>query len=336
MSDGNTSPLLQSDHSKILIADGLSLSPRMLIGSKNLSDHASGMNFDEAVVVSGPAATIAQLRYQGDIVAALLQAYDESSLDTKQVAEVKWWISEIKRTSSQKEILVNGHIEDAKVQYAENNANDSVRNAEMTLLQAIEKSRESVEFYAMGMIPFGIDFVNAVARAINRGVKVRALLDPRTGELSGRLFIAQLVRLGAIASRTDSAFRWRTLLPAVAAETTKTGMPVSQQQHTKTVIIDGNAVYIGSVNFDMFTFASTFREASVLVEDRETAQNALSRFNRIFSTGTASMDYITAHGKILPSEKEKLLRTIGETYQGIWGVTRGRINLDKFTKKHCY
>lgn len=73
----NTDPLTigKSDHSKVLIVDGFTSRAAALIGSKNIQDESSA-HFDESVVVTGPAAVVAQMLFGPDVAAAATRTND--------------------------------------------------------------------------------------------------------------------------------------------------------------------------------------------------------------------------------------------------------------------
>ena len=322
--EANNSPLLQSDHSKTLIIDGFYDDAAIILGSKNLSDHSAGINFDEVLRVDGPAAAAAQFTYINDLEMAFELAQKESSLSQIAQQRLNQWLSDANAKLTQKSFLIKATEGTAKVQLAANNGDDSIRNAEHAILRLIASAEESIDFYAMGMIPFGMEFVALIADAIDRGVKVRGLLDPRTGEFSGKLFLKQLEDQGLIADKGQESFRWRRLLPVVEADKSLSQMPIAQQQHTKTIVVDNHKVLIGSVNYDMMTFASTFRELSVVVKDQELANVATERFNSIFENPNLSFTYDQAF-PTEPNLKESLLFEAAQGYQNLWSLSRGRV-----------
>ena len=114
---------------------------------------------------------------------------------------------------------------------------------------------------------------DALASAVARGVKVRIILEPRVGSnYDTAAFLAQ----------NGVEVRWAT------KNYTNT--------HSKTIVIDGNRVIVGSTNWSRQAMASN-RESSVVIESAELA----SQFQAVFEEDWAkASDYVS--GVPTPSE----------------------------------
>lgn len=280
--DRNNSPLLQSDHSKTIVVDGLTDTPKMLVGSKNMTDFGAAINFDEVVRIDGPAAAAVQLAYSKDIEMALELAKREGKASDEDQAMVGEWLAEIQaRLAGRKPALAKPQGR-AEVRMAENNADDSIKNVEHTVVNLIESAQQSVKFYGMGMIPYSLAFDQALARAIKRGVRVQPLLDSQMGLNTGMTLLEHLKELGAYRELAESEARWRTLLPV---HRMSDGRPdLSQQQHTKTILIDDRIVFLGSANQDAATFEGDFREFSVAIRNSDAVAQAVRNFAAVYDS----------------------------------------------------
>ena len=67
----------KSDHSKVVIADGLSRTPQMWVGSKNTVDSGGAYFYDDVMRIRGPAAAASLISYLPDMELAFELAMDE-------------------------------------------------------------------------------------------------------------------------------------------------------------------------------------------------------------------------------------------------------------------
>lgn len=335
VNDKGTTPLLQSDHSKLLIVDGLSKTPSMFIGSKNMADHGSGINFDESVFLKGPTAGLTQLAYLRDLELAYSLAEKEKSLAADGMKTLSSWIERIKALKGASSHIVEGYADGLAAQLVENNADDSIRNAETTFLRLINTSSKEVGFYSMGLIPFGGNLADAIVDAQRRGVNIRAILDPLTGELSGKLLRRALIKRGLAEATVDRMIRWRVVRDGWVAEESPTGIVIRQQQHTKTLIAD-DRVQLGSVNFDMMTFGGAFRETSLVVHGGEVVSDAKRNFEALFSDPTLTITYAEAFPDEKTSLKQEALARAVDAYQKLSALVKANVDSSKLGSDSCY
>ena len=105
---------------------------------------------------------------------------------------------------------------------------------------------------------------------------------------------------GVTQSEIASCIRWRNQLPGGTQVDHGEEHPIEpQQQHTKTIIVDGEVTLAGSANFDIASLSGAFRELSVAVRDQQTASESISRFNAIFESDEHSAPYESAFPKPL-------------------------------------
>ena len=101
---------------------------------------------------------------------------------------------------------------DASVQIVENNADDSVRNAEASILALLEGAETSIDMYQF--LAYSPSIAEALARAIHRGVEVRILVDSVGKKVEMNTFLAVLMNEhGVSQSQIDSMIRWRSQPP---------------------------------------------------------------------------------------------------------------------------
>ena len=281
----------RSDHSKLLIVDGFSEHPSMLVGSKNLVDAAASYFHDEAVLVEGPAAALAQLLFTVDLQLALELALDESSIDENDELLLDAWIRESveRNAAKQLSIPVAGDI---SVRLFEANADDSVRNLEHTLLTEIANARSSISMY--GRLAYNVTLARAIAQAMKRGVDVRIILDRSNSPT--QVMNAILPRLVArhLGDREQNMpVRWHRPLPVVEFSDEERP-PLVQEIHAKTIIVDGEYAVFGSTNFDGPSWSGGFREIGVVVKSKEIAAGAQGVFDLLWN----SDEYTESHNTV--------------------------------------
>jgi phosphatidylserine/phosphatidylglycerophosphate/cardiolipin synthase-like enzyme len=288
----------RSDHSKILVVDGFDPKPSMLVSSKNPSDY-NLLNYDESAIVRGPAAAAAQMAFMPDIrlaermamqkksgAAPLLNSDDRALLSRWYEAETA--IRDPKRTD--RLFLPQGN---ASVEISENNADDSVRNAELGVLHLLESAQTSVRMYHF------LTYNPAVARALARAAhrlgpqNVRVLADATLTFALNVTFLDMLEReLKSLGSSVQASeiVRWRVTAPPIAFPKESGRIGITQQQHSKSIVVDDAVLYLGSTNFDFASLAGAFRELSVRIEDPSAASQSAALFDAVWSNPKEWMD----------------------------------------------
>jgi phosphatidylserine/phosphatidylglycerophosphate/cardiolipin synthase-like enzyme len=298
----------KSDHSKIIIADAFTQTPTLWVASKNPTDN-NLLNYDEGMVIRGPAASLAQIAFTPDIELALKQAQKKAErssdpsvrakLPTLQsTAMVESWIRGAKDMAdpakNHRAFAPPSFRQNVLVRTAENNGTDSVRNIEHTLLQLIRGAKSSVRLY--NMLAYNPSVAEAFVDAIGRlgADNVRMIVDQAltfTPNLIFHYMVEKAVekRLKEVnvspekkarLEAWDASFRWRIGLKAKhfdkdanaskgSSANAYTRIDIDQQQHAKTVLIDEDTIFLGSANFDLVTFGGSFREFSVAARTQE-------------------------------------------------------------------
>ena len=244
--------------------------------------------------IDGPAAAASQLSFLEDIREARALAVKEGR-NGGQPSDV--WvdglIERMERRKSGIEPTVVHVAGDASVQIVENNADDSVRNAEASILALLEGAETSIDMYQF--LAYSPSIAEALARAIHRGVEVRILMDSVGKKVEMNNLLAVLMNEhGVSQSQIDSMIRWRSQLPGGSQIDNGVENPIEdQQQHTKTIIVDRKRTLAGSTNFDIASLSGAFREFSVTVEDDAAAAIATERFEALFESDVNSRPYAT-------------------------------------------
>lgn len=289
----------KSDHSKIVIADAFTPQPAMWVASKNPTDN-NLLNFDEGVVVKGPAAALAQMAFGPDLRLAAKQTEQGGRYENKTTARgrtvVANWLREMERLADPSQNAVacappppaGEPAQNVDIRIAENNGDDSVRNVEHTVLQLIRSAKKNVRMY--NMLAYNPAMAEAYADAIARlgSENVKMIIDQALTftpnlifhEMVGaaRVWINQTTTDSEQRNRLnswDNSFRWRVGLKAKhfeapAEKGAYKRIDIDQQQHSKTIIIDDEILFVGSANFDLITFGGSFREFSVAARTKET------------------------------------------------------------------
>lgn len=282
----------KSDHSKIVIADGLSRKPQMWVGSKNTVDSGGSFFYDEVMHVEGPAAAASFISYLPDMELAHQLALDEKVNNSKPADG--WFTTMVETMRNRRdgtERTVCDAVGSASVLIAENNADDSIRNIEHTVLSLIESATDSIDMYQF--LAYSPEIGRALAAAVKRGVEVRILMDSVGQKVAMNATLGYFMDdAGLTKEQVESMIRWRAQLPGGTQIDGDTENPIEpQQQHVKTIIVDEEIVFGGSTNFDIASLAGAFREFSIAVKDKQAAGESHENFNAIFSSETNSAPY---------------------------------------------
>jgi phosphatidylserine/phosphatidylglycerophosphate/cardiolipin synthase-like enzyme len=176
---------------------------------------------------------------------------------------------------------------------AENNADDSIRNIEHTVLSLIESATDSIDMYQF--LAYSPEVGKALAAAVKRGVNVRILMDSVGQKVPMNATLGYFMDdAGLSPEQVESMIRWRAQLPGGTQIDGDTENPIEpQQQHVKTIVVDEKIVFGGSTNFDIASLAGAFREFSIAVKDNDAATKSHQNFNEIFASETNSVPYET-------------------------------------------
>lgn len=285
----------RSDHSKILIVDAFTPTPGMLVASKNPSDY-NLLNYDESALVRGPAAAAAMIDYIPDLKAAQALAHRESdSRGSQQIsAEDDEHLKQIYTAADQaKDPSTRGlrfkPMGLADVRLSSNNVDNTVQNTEMSVLQLISGAQRNLRIY--NFLAYNPKVARAVAQAIQRlgAEQVRVLADA-TLTYSLNLAFDDMLRyelkdLGEQhdPERLNASLRWRVTRPPTRFENSSDRIDITQQQHTKSIIVDDTVIYLGSTNFDYASLGGAFRELSISIRDQRAATSSAALFDALWN-----------------------------------------------------
>ena len=339
------SPFAKSDHSKVLVKDGLRLdgSATALVGSKNWLDSSGGITWDKIHEVQGPAATIVGDNYVPDMIAALThesqheyltKLYEanvghdyprlsDGSLDLKLMAKrvVSPW-DILKRSDAQQtpQSLRSRKVGPSTVSVGENNHDSqivSVRDQNMYLIENAKKTLVVADQFLYDPV-----IIDGLIRASHRGVQVDILLTKIPASADGlenfpnTLFLKQLF---GKSKPGNVRLKFKKLL-----HTDK----MMQEFHEKTLVADHKWTIVGSANKDLMTQRGSFRESQIMALDPASAMELERLFYLYFNDPTASedvkLDELIDSGSLfvclqsegspapLPADKVYLLRKLYE------------------------
>ncbi len=281
-----------SDHSKVLIADGFEKEAVAFVTSKNFSDY-NAVNYDEGVVIRGPAAGMLQLNYMHDFDWAMSQAQNERPQNGEpalQKDDFELW----ERWKAYKGRVLAGGASgkdfrypaqgSAGVRILENNADNSVRNLEHGILTLLASAQKSVRMY--GYLAYNPMLTKAFVDAEKRlgEGNVRMILDGADMFVGNQIehHGIQQTRYSQFRTPLSTLVRWRKLLPSLRDEQVASRIAIVQEQHVKSIIVDERYYLAGSANFDLLTQGGAFRETSVVVDDSVVAKKAAQIFDSIW------------------------------------------------------
>ena len=301
-------PRGRSDHSKIIIADGFTTAPAMWVASKNTTDN-NLLNYDEGLVVQGPAAAVAQLTYLPDLKLAAAKAQKNKKLSEKYSAEdktlVNKWIATSESALKPDSIFAVPKAGNGEIRIGENNADDSVRNVEHTIYQLIRGAKKSVSLY--NMLAYNPLMAKAIADAVVRlgPDNVHLLIDQVLTFTPNFVFFTMLKREGISDEDLNKMVRWRLTLKAEPFAKDSKRIAIDQQQHTKTILIDDDTVFLGSANFDMLAFEGAFREFSIaarMPQGNDQVKKAKATFDGIWN----NPEEVVTNAQILEMRKKDM------------------------------
>lgn len=284
----------RSDHSKILIVDAFTPTPSMLVASKNPSDY-NLLNYDESALVRGPAAAAAMIDYIPDLKAAqaLAQREARSKRSEQMSTEDEDHLKRIYAASERaKDPSTHGlrfkSMGPSAVRLSSNNVDNTVQNTEMSVLQLIAGAQKNLRIY--NFLTYNPKVARAVAQAIQRlGADQVRVLSDATLTYALNITFADMLRdelkiLGEPhdADRIQASLRWRLTRPPVHFDKTSGRIDITQQQHTKSIIVDDDVIYLGSTNFDYASLGGAFREFSIAIRDKRAATSSAALFDALW------------------------------------------------------
>jgi phosphatidylserine/phosphatidylglycerophosphate/cardiolipin synthase-like enzyme len=277
-----------SDHSKALIVDGFDEHAAAYITSKNFSDF-NYINYDEGVVIQGPAAGMLQANFMPDLKLAIALAQKERpgngepALADDDLEQFERWKIAHARVMSGDGMRYPARGS-TSVRILENNADNTIRTVENGVYTLIASAKKSVRIY--NFLAFNPMLTKALIDAENRlgEGNVRQLLDTADSYPGNQMMLYGLQKLRNPAFRTPitELSRWRKTIPLIPKSQIPDGVDIGQEQHVKSIIVDDRYYLAGSANFDLLTIGGTFREASVIVDDPAVAQQATTIFDSIW------------------------------------------------------
>ncbi|WP_141732934.1 phospholipase D-like domain-containing protein [Oligoflexus tunisiensis] len=313
----------KSDHSKIMIIDGLytkspdeyaNLKPHVLVTSRNLVDSAGSFYPDQGVVIRGPAAVVTLLHYQSDLFWAADQAKKTKRLnadDEKLLQSVQQRLETLRTTPT----LIKGQGW-VSVQPLQVSANDEIRNLDTSIIPQIMAAERSIDIH--GRVAYNWPLAMALKEAMARGVKVRIILDQQTrlsalGNAVLPYMLAEAPRRlvdgreskqlvddsGRIIKESELPIKWFLPLHPSQKFGRSDRSDLVQALNAKTIIIDGRLALFGSADLDALTWAGGFREYAVWVDDPALASESARQFDRLWNH-----DFLTVSHKVWLGEAE--------------------------------
>lgn len=164
-----------------------------------------------------------------------------------------------------------------------------------TLLAAIENAREDVvlESYIFRLDALGESFVQALATAAARGVRVRVLVDgvgssASAAELAERLFaLGVAVQIYHPLPWLTRGYRWTLQSGGWFYKFMVFLLNINRRNHRKLFVVDGRTAWVGSFNFNMDHLSSAdggkgWRDYAVQLQGRDVASLAKG-FDRLWA-----------------------------------------------------
>lgn len=256
------------DHSKVIVVDGNTDSPKAWVGSKNLSDNDGGYSFDNAVYIHGPAAALIQHSYYKDIEAAL----------TKDPMELQKFPTELidNRTyhSQKTEILKSFKVTKKKVSYkgsdsvrlTEADVNGTIRNTRNLIIDMIQKAESHIYMEQHFLYdPYIVDAL--IKRRIQKTqLDIRILVDHnerfKMGGIPNTVFMRELKSYGI-------KMRSRMTHSLLAKFPNGSEKVFHQENHRKIISIDGKQLMTGSSNLNPDSLQGTSREFGVQIFNKD-------------------------------------------------------------------
>lgn len=307
------------DHSKVIVIDGNTLGPKAYFGSKNWTDHSGGYYYDDAFLVSGPAAALVQHSYYRDIEAAL-------TLDKE---EQKWFYFK-EQGFDNKEYLKDGlrdHILNSfkvttnevplvgrqTLRLAEADVDGTVKNTRNILIDMIMKAQKTIHMEQLFLYDKYVVDALIKKKIDSPEIKIRILLDHNgnfgMNGLPNTIFIKEMAKYG-IEVRARKTFGVKAKFPNGMTQ------EYHQENHRKMTCVDGKVLLGGSSNINPDTLQGSFREFGAQVfsfsEGNQFDQRFLSDWNDPEKVSVLDIENFQAKigGKILSKKTSDLINDI--------------------------
>lgn len=275
-----------SDHSKLMVVDGKGAEPKAIVSSKNWSDRAGVIFFDDAVLIEGPAAAVVQDDFYHDMRLGLREvmakkfiagaifgqpSYIDRLYQGQQKHQtVDYKISEIlkdfdllerdanlvpRRTTPVVYSFDKSVDKTVAIRTGYNSVDSSTTNIIDQNIQAILHARKNI--YINEQFCFDVKVVTALLNVKSKRPKldIRLILDhaleTEPDGIPNILYIDLLLKAGI-------DIRWKK---------TQWIGNIPQKNHSKTLSVDGKYVIVGSANKDAMTMFGSFRDQQVEVFD---------------------------------------------------------------------
>ena len=271
-----------SDHSKLMVVDGKGRQPGAIVSSKNWSDRTGAYFFDDAVVVSGPAAAVVQDDFYHDMRLGLkkvmAQQYKANTIDgqvsyidrlyagTQVNASLDEKISAILQdfdllardaqlVPHNKARLSWPAVGAAVMRTGFNSVDSSTTNVIDQNIQAILHARQNI--YINEQFCFDSKVITALLNVKNKRPQLdiklilEHALETEPDGIPNTLYLDLLINRGI-------EVRWKK---------TQWVGNIPQKNHSKTLSVDGKFVIVGSANKDGMTMFGSFRDQQLDVFD---------------------------------------------------------------------
>jgi phosphatidylserine/phosphatidylglycerophosphate/cardiolipin synthase-like enzyme len=222
--------------------------------------------------------------------------------------QIEDWLSMIEFASSPASTLKVTGPGKSEVMLVENNADDSVRNLEHSVLKLISSAKKNVRAYNMlayhSMVAKA--FADAGRRLAGNPFGARMILDATLVYPLNQLFesmLKQEIRFDptkpqnrlkyedTVSVDLSKLIRWRRFLSPIFQKSQGL-IDVEPQQHTKTIVVDDLYTLLGSSNFDLNSMKGAFREFSVIIKDQKVARESGEIFDSIWSNPNETVDSV--------------------------------------------
>lgn len=308
------------DHSKVVVIDANTDSPKAYFGSKNWSDHSGAYYYDDAIYVEGPAAALVQASYYHDLEAAL----------TTEPTEQKWfYFKELgfdnkryldKRDSILKWFKIKRETYPSRgtdlVRIAEADVDGVIKNVRNILIDMIMKAQDHIYMEQLFFYdPYVVDAL--IKKKIQTPeLQVKILADHNgnfhLGGFPNTIFLSDLTKYGI-------EVRARRTVGVMANFPDGTSREYHQENHRKITSVDGKVLLGGSSNINPDTLQGSFREFGAQVYAPLQVQAFEERFLAAWDDPKQTMllnvkDFqLTLKGETLSKSLSRLINGIAAT-----------------------
>lgn len=299
-------PKAKSDHSKVVVVDGLNQDLGVaFVGSKNFTDSSGGISTDEVTRVEGPAVPAILDSYYYDLVEAMreslriepqyLQSFQSMASSTQidnnelLIKKLLAGVDVLNRNQAQP-INLDWKIKGSAVlQIGENNVYGTIRSALVQYVSYIRSAQRQI--IISDQFLYDPYIISSLQDAIRNKpyLKVYILLSPKVDELAPRAHFSHVPNISYVenlVSTTQVQIRWKAtpapILTAISNAQNNYQVKLAPEYHLKTLSIDG-----------------VTRDNAYLCNDKarnlESLQQAVGKFPALIS-GSANKDVMTLTG----------------------------------------